>query len=120
MSPGAQVNQSGADALWIERRRVERGMTAPEARKSIARDVRASVGTLENLARGRLKRIDAWLRDNLTALFINELQGEIARLHHELDMARQRGAAPHSEQILAIKTSIAALTTSLNETSAAL
>ena len=60
--------------------------------------------SVERLVRGRVKRIDASIRDRLQALLVRELESEIARLTHELEIARQRGAHLASEQISEIET----------------
>jgi ribosomal protein S2 len=69
--------------------------------------MRVLPGTLYNLARNRLKRLDTELRDRLTAFAIRDLQQEIERLSHELEMARQMGAHPMSERVGEIETHLA-------------
>lgn len=107
MSPVAQLEQTRSDALWLEQRRKAAGLSAPEARKSVAREVKASVGTIENLVRRRLKRLDSWLRDSLQVLVVRELEAEVRRLTHELETAKRRGDHPASESICGIQTQIA-------------
>jgi hypothetical protein len=91
-------------AQTLERRERSRLLSVPEARRSIARKLRIGVGTFENLVRGRVKRVDAAIRDRLQALLVRELEDELARLSHELEMARQGGVHPASEHISAIET----------------
>ena len=94
-------------AQTLERKERARGLSATEARRSVANKVRIGVGTLENLIRGRVKRVDAAIRDRLQALLVRELEGELARLSHELEMARQGGTHPASQHISAIETHLA-------------
>jgi hypothetical protein len=84
-------------------RRERRFLSAPAARRSLARKLRLGIGTLENLVRGRVKRVDAAIRDRLQALLVRELESELTRLTHELEMARQGGVHPASQHISAIE-----------------
>lgn len=77
------------------------------ARASLANRLRIGVGTIENLLRGRLKRIDADLRDRLHALHINELEHEIARLSQELVIARLTAAFSDPDEIGEVETCLA-------------
>lgn len=61
------------------------------ARQQIARETRISAGTLENLRRGRIKQVAAWVRDSLQAAVIRQLENEMRALEHELQMVRQTG-----------------------------
>jgi len=90
------------------------------ARRSLAVKLRVGVGTIENLVRGRVKRIDATIRDKLQALLVKELEQEIARLWHELDIARQGGAHLASEQISEIETHLSQAKQVLNAAGAAM
>lgn len=94
----------------LERRERARGFTVPVARRAIARKIKTSVGTIENLVRGRIKRVDAAVRDRLQALLVSELEQEIARLTHELAIARQTGLHPASDEISEVETLLARAT----------
>lgn len=91
----------------LERRERSRVGSRTHARRSLAAKLRVGVGTLENLVRGRVKRVDAAIRDRLQALLVRELEQEIARLTHELEIARQSGAHLASEQISEVETHLA-------------
>ena len=83
-----------------ERREQTRsGITRSQARERLARKAGVSPGTLYNLARDRLKRLDFVVRDRLTAYAVRDLQASIERLTHELEMARQMGAHPTSPRV---------------------
>lgn len=84
-------------ARTLERRERQRVSSLALARQGLANKLKVGVGTFENLVRGRVKRIDAAIRDRLHALLCRELETEIARLTHELDTLRQTGARPDSE-----------------------
>lgn len=61
-----------------------------EARKTIAREAGITPGSLESLSRGRLKFLDR-IADRLNALLIRKIEGRIASLQHELEVARAIG-----------------------------
>lgn len=98
------VNSAIAIARTLEHKERARVSTLLEARQRIAERLRVGVGTFENLVRGRVKRIDASIRDRLQALLVRELEGEIVRLTHELEIARQCGERLDSLQISEIET----------------
>ena len=87
----------------LERLELPRCGTRCGAQRSIASKLHIGSATIDNLLRGRIKRIDAGLRDRLQALLINELQLEISRLSHELAIAMQGGAAAHSDEITSVE-----------------
>lgn len=67
------------------------GVRTTEARISLARRLRTSPGTLENIRRFRTKIVPAWLMARIRAEFVSVLQNEIIRLEHEITIARQTG-----------------------------
>ena len=103
-------------ARRLESRERHRTGNQQVARRSLAMKLRVGVGTIENLVRGRVKRIDATIRDKLQALLVKELEQEIARLWHELDIARQGGAHLASEQISEIETHLSQARAVLSQT----
>lgn len=108
------VNSAILIARTLEHKERSRVSTVLEARQRIAERLRVGVGTFENLVRGRVKRIDATIRDRLQALLVRELEGEIVRLQHELAMARQCGERLDSLQISEVETHLARATAALN------
>lgn len=103
-----QVEMSAyAIAQSLERREAARSGSVERARERIAARARIGVGTLENIIRMRVKRIDAAVRDRLQALLIHDLETEIARLTHELEVARQSGAHLTSASISEVETHLA-------------
>jgi NAD-dependent DNA ligase len=74
------------------------GQTVREARKVVARKTGVATGTLENIRRGRLKRIGATIADKLQAYMVRNLQSEIAKKQNDLEMVlRCRGGASGNE-----------------------
>jgi hypothetical protein len=88
----------------LERRERVRVNSALVARETLARKLKVGVGTIERLVRGRVKRVDAALRDKLQALLVRELETEIQRLSHELEIARQGGSHLASLEVGEIET----------------
>jgi hypothetical protein len=81
-----------------------RGLTAVQAIERVARSVRLGSGTLENIVRDRVKRVDGRIRDRLQERLVRELQKEIGKLTDELARARKGGgilAAEHVRQVSA-------------------
>ncbi|GHE83823.1 hypothetical protein GCM10019059_45360 [Camelimonas fluminis] len=94
MTDATTLEQARELAGQLERREHFRhGGTRTQARERLARRLGVLPGTLYNLARDRLKRFDNNLRLALTNYAIRDLQSEIEGLTHELEMARQMGAA---------------------------
>lgn len=98
----------------LERRERSRVGSLQAARIVLAGKLRLGIGTLENLVRGRVKRIDEQIRDRIQALMIRELEAEIARLTHELHLARQGGSHLASDEVGAIETLLAQAKTILS------
>jgi capsule polysaccharide export protein KpsE/RkpR len=69
------------------------GINRDTARSRFASKVGLAPGTLYNLARDRLKKLDQGIRDQLAAYAIQDLENEIAALNAKLETVRQlRGA----------------------------
>jgi hypothetical protein len=106
---GGEMSAVAAIAQSLERRERERvGGTLAQARQRIADKLRIGVGTFENLVRGRVKRVDAAVRDRLQALIIREIETEIMRLNHELETYRRSGVALGSDEISEIEAHLCA------------
>ena len=83
----------------VRRHAARTGLTLDEARDRLAEEFGWSPGTLYNLLRGRLKRLDADLRAGLTRYAVEDLQNEIAALSRELEDARGLGR-PQDPQLV--------------------
>lgn len=78
-------------APLIRRERERNGGNVDEARERVARAIGWSPGTLYNLMRDRLKRLDGDLRSSLTAYAIEDLRHEIEALGRQLENAERLG-----------------------------
>lgn len=81
----------------------------PAARRQLARSFGVSPGTIENIQRGRLKRISGWLRDALRARVIRELEAEVVRLQHEISILKQTGVDPRDNEMAAVRADLSAV-----------
>lgn len=72
------------------------GVDVPAARRAVAADLHVSPSKVERAEKGRFKTVGAWLFDRVRGLVIREIENEIQRLTHELEIARQCGADPRS------------------------
>lgn len=77
------------------------------ARSSVARRLGVAPGTLENIRRLRTKIVPNWLMARIRAAFVAELHSEIARLEHEIHIARQIGTDTRDDVLVAAETQLA-------------
>lgn len=84
------------------------GVKVAEARKIIARRLKTSPGTLENIRRMRTKVVPSWLMARIRAEFVSVLQNEILRLEHEINLARQIGLDHRDDDLQAAEAQVAA------------
>jgi hypothetical protein len=84
------------------------GVRTAQARISLARRLRTSPGTLENIRRLRTKIVPAWLMARIRAEFVSVLQNEITRLEHEINLARQVGLDHRDDDLQAAEAQVAA------------
>ncbi|AYO81599.1 hypothetical protein [Methylobacterium brachiatum] len=92
MSPTLYLDAAETLARNCVRRHVDRtGLTWEAARDRVAEAFGWTPGTLYNLLRGRLKKLDGDLRAGLTRYAIEDIEHEIAALTRELECARGLG-----------------------------
>jgi hypothetical protein len=84
------------------------GVRLQEARSSLARRLRTSPGTLENIRRLRTKVVPSWLMARIRAEFVSVLQAEITRLEHEIHISQQIGLDHHDDDLQAAQAQIVA------------
>lgn len=84
------------------------GVRIQEARSSLARRLRTSPGTLENIRRLRTKVVPSWLMARIRAEFVSVLQAEILRLEHEIHISQQIGLDHHDDDLQAAQAQIVA------------
>jgi hypothetical protein len=82
------------------------GTKKPDARAALANRLGVSKWTLTNFLRGRLKDLRGATRDKIRAGIIRELEGEIGRLTHDLEMARQIGACLSDDEIFEVAAAL--------------
>ena len=99
--------EATALAKHLERIELPRAGTKSNARRRIAGKLRIALCTFENIIYGRIKRIDATLRDNLSAALTEALENQIAGLTHDLELHRQGRATLTSDKIAAVEDHIA-------------
>ncbi len=103
-----RMSTATAIAQKLYRKERERGSDADAARLWLAEKLKTGTGTVRNLIRGRVKRVDETIRDRLRALLMREIEAEIARLQHELEIHRQGGHHLASDEISEIESHLAA------------
>lgn len=84
-----------------------------DARPIVARMTGVPAGTLRNLVQNRVKSVSAYAYDRLNQAVTRLLERQLARLKHELDLTRQQGLDPRSDDVQAVLQDIAAVTASL-------
>lgn len=72
----------------ISREQSRSGGSQKCALELVARRTGVLKSTLEMIVRGRLKRLEAWVLGRLVEAAIADLEGEIRRQQHELEVAR--------------------------------
>jgi len=65
-----------------------------EVRESVAARLSAAPGTLENIARQRLKAVPNWLMARIRAVLIAELKSQMRMLEHEINICMASGRSP--------------------------
>jgi hypothetical protein len=104
MSSAAMTREAAATLVrWAEVRTGSRML----AYEFIASNVGRSVAWVRALISQGLERVDADVGRAIDALLVRELQADIARATHEMEMARQRGDRPDSDEIIQAHTLIA-------------
>lgn len=78
-----------------------------EARELAARCSGVAPGTFENLRRGRLKMVTAFVHEQLRAALARELEAEIGALTHELHLVRQGAARRGLDEVEEIEAHLA-------------
>lgn len=84
------------------------------AYENVARSIGRGPSWLRDLVAGKLKSIDGEVKRRLDTLLIQQLEAEIARLTHDLEMARRCGDHPASQHVCAIETHLRAAKALMN------
>lgn len=108
------ANALTADARALARRLEDteqrrKGLTRIQARQDVARDLGVTPGTLDSIARGRLKdpfRLRG-LIDRLRGAVVAELGREIERLEHERQLLLASGVDPRDAEVAEVAADLA-------------
>lgn len=84
------------------------GLSVQQARKPLSRDLGVTPSRVERISKGRFKSVPAWLYERIRASMIRALQEEMARLEHELAVARLCSLAPDEDEVFAAKAAVKA------------
>lgn len=109
----SEVTEAQCLARILVEQEARRRGSKSNAHAYVARTVGASPGTIENLLRGRLKRISGWLRDALRGRVVRELEAEVVRLQHEIAVLKQAGVDPRSNEMSAARADLSAVLAAL-------
>ena len=95
---------------WVDeaeaRESYRSGIKRPHARAELARRWKVGFWTLTNFRRGRLKDLRGTMRDRIRAGVIREIEQEISRLTHDLELARRSGARLSDNEIFEISAAL--------------
>lgn len=115
-SAAATVDDARRWSRQLEDREAARsGRPVSEARLTVAQRIGAAPGTLQSLRKNRLKQIAAHVYEGLRALVIRELEHERTALEHELNVLRQTGAHPGSQEVAAVVADLVEVRAALGE-----
>lgn len=94
-------------ARSMEDREASRAGSLANGRCALSRRYKIPLGVFDGLRRERTKSLSVGVFERIRAAFIRELEQEIARCVHELEMARQCGLDPRSADMAALETAMA-------------
>ena len=98
----------------VARERQRSHLDTSTAIRAVARRLGLSPGSVENLVRGRAKRITLSVAAAVRGAMVRELESEITRLQHEVLMVRASSADPCSLEVAEIETLLARAEALLN------
>lgn len=104
---GMSIGSAAATAASLVVREETRSRSRMTAYRAVGWKIGMSATWVRKLVAGGVRTINADIKQRLDDLLIRELEAEIARLSHELEMARQSGAHPVSLVVGEIETHLA-------------
>lgn len=107
IAKGKSMPSASVIASSLVQREETRSRSRMNAYYAVAGKLGMSASWVRRLVSGGIKKIDADLKQRLDDLLIRELEAEIARLTHDLEMARQGGAHPASRHVGEIESLLA-------------
>lgn len=105
---GVAMGTAAAAASSLVGREEVRSRSRMIAYRAVGAKIGMSATWVRKLVAGGVKAINADVKKRIDDLLVRELEAEIARLTHELEMARQSGAHPASLMVGEIETHLAA------------
>jgi hypothetical protein len=84
----ATIDQAKGRIKTLQVLEARNGCGKGDALHLVARKARVPAGTLTNILKGRVKSVAADVAARLQAAVVTELQREIKRLNHELELAK--------------------------------
>jgi hypothetical protein len=103
-----RMSTSVVIAQSLVRRERAKGLGAEAARLWLARKLGVGEGAVRNLVRGKVKRVDEIIRERLRVLLMREIEAEIQRLEHELEVLKASGVHLASHDICEVETHLEA------------
>lgn len=83
------------------------GNERPTARNTIASRIGISAGTIDSIRRRRIKDLRGSIRDRIVDFMVGDLEKEMARLQHNLEMARLCSDRPDADAVIEAQTLLA-------------
>lgn len=101
------MSSASAAASTLVRQATARGRSRMNAYRVVGAKIGMSASWVRKLIADTVRGVDAELKQRLDDLLIRELEAEIARLTHDLEMARQGGAHPASRHVGEVESLLA-------------
>lgn len=93
------MSNAASVATSLVQREEVRARSRMSAYRAVGSKVGMSAAWVRKLVAGTVKSVDAEIKRRLDALLIRELEAEIGRLTHELEMARRGAEHPGAEYV---------------------
>jgi len=99
MSAVANLEDARSIARMLEDKRRWQFGTLERTRAHLGAKIGIEGKTWKNLVLGRRKRVDDWLKERLKTLLLRELEAEMARASHDVQIALQCGDSPSAQSL---------------------
>jgi hypothetical protein len=110
VSKRTDESPEGVARQWLDRLEAQEarrfGVAKPIARARVAKRLGVAPGTLENVARGRLKGLTVRVFNRLQAAVIDALEADKQGLEHEIFLARQGGVDARARAVCAAEAAL--------------
>lgn len=98
-----------------QRESARTGIGSRKVWQRIAVRLGVSAGTMEGLVRGRTKMVSTAVYERIRCGVVRELEAELARVTHALEMARASGLDARSAAVSRAETAVAAARAAIEE-----